>query len=219
MAQKFEYSATMNRLIEQLARLPGVGRRTAERLAFHLLKSSKDEALALASAIHDVKANVRHCSCCYNLTEIDPCPICSDPRRDQRKILVVEQPKDVIILEQAHTYDGLYHVLLGHLSPLEGIGPDNLTLHALFDRVRVLLAPDTPDPQHAIEVILGTNPNMEGDGTALFITSQLARLSPVSGAAAVVVSRLARGLPVGTQLEYANKAVLCDAINARQPMA
>lgn len=214
MSKKFEYSASMNRLIEQLARLPGIGRRTAERLAFHILKTGKEEALGLAAAITDVKINVRNCSVCYNLTEIDPCPICSDARRDPRKILVVEQPKDVIILEQAHSFDGLYHVLLGHLSPLEGIGPDNLTIHALLDRVRGLLTkgPEIPGVS-GVEVILGTNPNMEGDGTALYIAGKLAAMEGVS------LSRLARGLPVGTQLEYSNKAVLSDAITARQPMA
>jgi recombination protein RecR len=222
MSKKFEYSASMNRLIEQLARLPGIGRRTAERLAFHILKTDKEEALGLAAAITDVKTNVHNCSVCYNLTETDPCPICADPRRDPRKILVVEQPKDVIILEQAHSYDGLYHVLLGHLSPLEGIGPDNLTIHALIERVKGLLTPVKPDlsrpgegPDQPVEVILGTNPNMEGDGTALYTSGQLARIP----GGPVHISRLARGLPVGTQLEYSNKAVLSDAITARQPMA
>ncbi|MBI1371038.1 MAG: recombination protein RecR [Planctomycetes bacterium] len=195
----------MNRLIDEFAKLPGIGRRTAERLAFHVLKSQRDEAMALARAISDVKSNVRHCHICYNLTETDPCLICADPRRDAHKILVVEQPRDVISLEQTHVYDGVYHVLLGHLAPLEGVGPGSLTVGPLIERVKT-----AADAGKSVEVILGTNPNMEGDGTSLYIADQLA------GLANVTLSRLARGLPVGTQLEYANKAVLSDAIASRQ---
>ena len=165
------------------------------------------EALGLAKAINDVKTNVRHCSVCYNLTENDPCSVCSDTRRDHHKILVVEQPKDVIILEQAHSYDGVYHVLLGHLSPLENIRPSDLAIEPLIERLR---AAQTAGED--VEVILGLNPNMEGDGTALYIAGQAQGLSHVK------ISRLARGLPVGTQLEYANKAVLSDAITGRQRM-
>lgn len=208
MAKDSGYSESMNRLIDRLGRLPGIGRRTAERLAFHLLKAGRDEALALAQAISDVKNNVRHCSVCYNLTETDPCPICADPRRDQRKILVVEQPRDVISLEQTHAYDGVYHVLLGRISPLEGIGPSDLTIDALVQRITD--APPPPEP--APEVILGTNPNLEGDGTALYIAERLTKVARDG----VTVTRLARGLPAGTQLEYANKAVLSDAITSRQ---
>jgi recombination protein RecR len=207
MADKYAYSDSMNRLIDAFATLPGIGRRTAERLAFHVLKTSKDEALTLAKAISDVKTNVRHCSVCYNLTETDPCSVCSDARRDHTKILVVEQPKDVIILEQAHSYDGVYHVLLGHLSPLENIRPTDLTIDALLHRLRTADAAGED-----VEVILGLNPNMEGDGTALYIAGQAQGLSHVK------ISRLARGLPAGSQLEYANKAVLSDAITGRQKM-
>lgn len=197
----------MNRLIDRFARLPGIGRRTAERLAFHVLKSSRDEALALAQAISDVKQNVRHCSSCYNLTEADPCAICADERRDHAKILVVEQPRDVINLEQTGAYDGVYHVLLGHVAPLDGIGPGDLTIDALDERVRALA-----EEGKGVEVILGTNPNMEGDGTALHVAARL------EGVAGVSVSRLARGLPSGTQIEFANKAVLGDAILSRTKM-
>lgn len=200
------YSESMNRLIDRFARLPGIGRRTAERLAFHILKTNKDEALALAGAISDVKNNVRHCSVCYNLTESDPCAICRNDQRDACKVLVVEQPRDVINLEQTGAYNGSYHVLLGHIAPLEGVGPGDLTLAALIDRV-TQLADSSEAP---VEVILGTNPNLEGDGTALHIADRLSRV------AGVTVSRLARGLPAGTQLEYANRAVLSDAIVSRQ---
>lgn len=195
------YTDSMNRLIDQFARLPGIGRRTAERLAFHILKARREDALALARAIEHVKTNVRHCSHCFNLTESDPCPICADARRDRHTILVVEQPRDVLALEQTHTYRGVYHVLLGRLAPLEGVGPGDLTVDALLKRV---------SGGGEYEVILGTNPNMEGDGTALYIADALAKLPNVK------VTRLARGLPTGSQLEYANKAVLSDAINSRQ---
>ncbi len=200
-----QYSQSMQRLIERLAELPGIGRRTAERLAFHILKSPKDEALALAQTIQDVKAHVRHCSTCFNLTEADPCPLCADPRRKRNTILVVEQPKDVISLEQTHAYDGLYHVLLGRIAPLEGVGPGDLTVEALMGRVQALAREG-----HTVEVILGLNPTLEGDGTALYLTERLSK-SP-----GVRITRLARGLPSGSQIEYANKAVLFEAIHSRQ---
>lgn len=200
------YPAAVDRLIDQLAALPGIGRRTAERLAFHVLKSTREEALGLARAIQDVKDTVRHCSVCFNLTDADPCPICADPKRDQGLVLVVEQPKDLIALEQTGMYRGVYHVLMGHLNPLENIGPGDLTIAALLQRI------DEPRASAPIrEVVLGLNPTLEGDGTALYISDQLKRRG-------VKVSRLARGLPSGGQLEYANKAVLADAIVGRQSM-
>ena len=200
---------SLNRLVDQFAKLPGIGRRTAERLAFHVLKSAPDQALGLARAIEDVKTNVRHCSVCFNLTEADPCSICQQAvagRRKASRILVVEQPKDVIALEQTGVYDGVYHVLLGHVAPLEGVGADDLTLGPLVDRAKALAAQaDGP-----VEIILGTNPNLEGDGTALHIARALRGIANVS------ITRLARGLPAGSQLEYANKSVLSDAITSRQ---
>ena len=201
------YSESVNRLIDQFAQLPGIGRRTAGRLAFHILKANPNDALALSTAIRDVKSNVRNCSICYHLTEADPCPICADPRRNQRQILVVEQPRDVINLEQTHAYRGAYHVLLGHLAPLEGVGPETLTIQALLNRVT-----QAQQQNQQLEIILGTNPNMEGDGTALYLADLLTKHKHVS------TTRLARGLPSGSQLEFANKAVLSDAINSRQPM-
>lgn len=209
MSNNPAYTDSMNRLIDEFARLPGIGRRTAERLAFHVLKAAPDDARQLARAIDDVKSNVKHCSRCYNLTEADPCAICAagdTHQRDGRKVLVVEQPKDVITLEQAHGYDGVYHVLLGHIAPLDGVGPGDLTIGPLVERCTRLAQ------RGAVEVILGTNPNVEGDGTALHVAE---RLKAVAG---VTVTRLARGLPTGTQLEYANKAVLADAIVSRQSM-
>lgn len=174
-----------------------------------MLKSESDTVLALSSAIADIKKSVRHCSTCYNLTESDPCPICAGPRRDHERILVVEQPKDLIALEQTGMYRGLYHVLMGRLSPLDGVGPEDLTVAALLKRV------DEPTSNGGVkvrEVILGLNPNLEGDGTALFLAGELQSRD-------VQITRLARGLPTGWQLEYANKAVLADAIQGRQAMA
>jgi len=187
------------RLTTELEKLPGIGPRSAERIAFHILKAEKDDALRLADAVRDVKDNVRHCRICYNLTEADPCPICSDPRRDQSQIVVVEQPKDLIQLEATGMVRGVYHVLLGHIAPLDGIEPGDLTIDALVRRVRA---------GGISEVILATNPTLEGEGTGLHIKSVLAPHN-------VKVSRLARGLPSGSQIEYASKAILRDAIEGR----
>ncbi|MDD4889118.1 MAG: recombination mediator RecR [Phycisphaerae bacterium] len=197
------YTQTMERLIAELGRLPGIGARSAERIAFHLLKAKTDDAMRLADAIRDLKTRTRHCSRCYNLTEADPCPICSDPARDARTICVVEQPKDLMNIESTGTFRGVYHVLMGHLAPLEGVEPADLTIDPLLRRV---------ESEGVREVILGTNPTIEGDGTALLIASLLA------GREGVQVTRLARGLPSGSQLEYANKSMLADAISGRQKM-
>lgn len=203
------YPASVDRLIAEFARLPGIGRRTAERLAFHVLKSPKKEAMGLAEAIGEMKRAVRHCSICFNLADDDPCPICADARRERERILVVEQPRDLISLEQTGMYRGVYHVLMGRLSPLEGVGPSDLTIDSLLARI------DKPGANcggvAVTEVILGLNPTLEGDGTALYLAGEAKRRG-------VPVSRLARGLPAGSQLEYANKAVLADAIQGRQSM-
>ncbi|MCH8270888.1 MAG: recombination protein RecR [Planctomycetes bacterium] len=203
------YPESVDRLIAQLTRLPGIGRRTAERIAFFILKSDKDPALALAEAIRDVKERVKHCSICFNLTDTDPCQICDAPRRDRSQVLVVEQPKDLFALEQTGMYQGLYHVLMGRMSPLDGVGPEDLTVSELLARV------DEPKKnaggERIQEVVLGLNPTLEGDGTGLYLADQLKSRN-------VRVTRLARGLPTGWQLEYANKAVLADAIQGRQSM-
>jgi recombination protein RecR len=200
------YPSAVERLIDEFAALPGIGRRSAERLAFYILKSNEPDALRLAQAIHDVKKNIRHCGICWNLSDADTCSICSDAGRDRTSVLVVEQPKDLIALEQTAMYKGLYHVLMGRISPLEGIGPDDLTVARLAERIK---DPATnPGAAPIREVILGLNPTLEGDGTALYLGEALAPLN-------VKVSRLARGLPSGSQLEYASKAVLADAIHHR----
>jgi recombination protein RecR len=209
MAENPAYTDSMNRLIGEFARLPGIGRRTAERLAFHVLKQPPGRALELARAIEDVKTHVTHCSVCFNLTETDPCSICAAAeagRRHRRRILVVEQPKDVISLESTGVYDGVYHVLLGRLAPLEGVGPDDLSIKPLVERVSRLAS------DGAVEVILGTNPNLEGDGTALHVAEALKGIDNLS------ITRLARGLPSGGQLDLANKTVLADAITSRGTM-
>src|SRR6059058_883471 len=177
------YTQSIQNLMNQLSRLPGIGMRSAERIAFHLLKQKPEDALLLAEAIRDVKTRIKHCSTCYNLTESDPCGICSDASRDQGLVCVVEQPKDLLALESAGLYRGVYHVLLGRISPLEGIEPGDLTIDPLIDRIA----------SGAVrEIIMGTNPTMEGDGTALYVQSLIGSRFPQ-----VQITRLARGLPAG----------------------
>lgn len=203
------YPESVNRLIAEFARLPGIGKRSAERLAFWTLKADAPTATALAQAIFDVKERVRGCSICSNLTDSDPCAICADPRRERGIVLVVERPRDLMSLEQTGAHRGVYHVLLGRLSPLEGVGPDDLTIAALLARVENPAKNCAGEPVR--EVILGLNPNMEGDGTALYLADELR-------ARGVRVSRLARGLPTGGSLEHASVATLTDALSGRQEM-
>ncbi|HEY2588934.1 MAG TPA: recombination mediator RecR [Tepidisphaeraceae bacterium] len=198
------YTQSIQNLMNELARLPGIGMRSAERIAFHLLKQNPEDALRLADAIRDVKTRIKHCSVCYNLTEQDPCGICADPARDQAVVCVVEQPKDLLALESTGLYRGVYHVLLGRISPLEDVEPGDLTIEPLMER----LASGT-----VREIIMGTNPTMEGDGTALYIQSLAGGRFPN-----VQLTRLARGLPAGSNIEYANKNILADAISGRQRM-
>ncbi len=198
------YTQSIQNLMQELARLPGIGMRSAERIAFHLLKQKPEEAMKLAEAIRDVKTRIRHCSICYNLTEADPCGICGDAGRDQGLVCVVEQPKDLLALESAGLYRGVYHVLLGRIAPLEGIDPGDLTIDPLLERI----AGGT-----IREIIMGTNPTLEGDGTALHIQQQIESRFPQAQ-----VTRLARGLPAGSSIEYANRNILADAISGRQKM-
>ena len=196
------YTKSVARLMELLGHMPGVGEKTAERLAYHILRLSDAEALELADAIREVKQRVKQCSVCFQFSESDPCPICSDPRRDATTICVVEQAKDVVAFEQAVGYNGLYHVLGGRLAPLEGVEPQHLTVGRLLERVT---------KGHVTEVILATNPDMEGEATALYVREALEGLP-------VKVSRLARGIPSGSHLEYANAAILADALEGRREM-
>lgn len=197
------YTQSLQNLMTQLSRLPGIGMRSAERIAFHLLKQKPEEAMQLADAIRDVKTRIKHCSICYNLTETDPCDVCADPSRDQSVVCVVEQPKDLLALEATGLYKGVYHVLLGRIAPLEGMEPADLTIDAFMKR----LAGGT-----VREVIMGTNPTMEGDGTALHLQSLIGQFPNVN------ITRLARGLPTGSSIEYANRNILADAISGRQKM-
>jgi len=190
--------------MNELARLPGIGMRSAERITFHLLKQNQQEAMKLADAIRDVKTRIRYCSICFNLTEDDPCVICANPARDASVVCVVEQPKDLLALESTGLYNGVYHVLLGRIAPLEESHPDDLTIEALMKRL---------EAGKISEVIMGTNPTVDGDGTALFIQNTVAARFPD-----IRVTRLARGLPAGSNIEYANKNILADAISGRQKM-
>ena len=193
------FSPAVDNLVSQLTRLPGVGTRTAQRLAFHLLRVPKEEALALAAALEEVKERVRFCSECGNLTEEETCEICRDARRDRSVLCVVEQPADLISLERTHEYRGLYHVLGGALSPLDGVEPENLRIADLISRV---------DRNGVEEVVLATNPNMTGEATASYLADRLR--------GRVRVTRLASGLPVGGDLEYADEVTLGRALSGRR---
>ena len=187
-------------LIDELKKLPGIGQRSAERVAFYVLKAADDAAFALADAVRDVKTKIRPCKRCYNLADGELCNICADSRRDHSQIVVVEQPKDLITLESTGLITGVYHVLMGHIAPLEGVEPDDLTIAGLVERCR---------SEDVKEVVLATNPNMDGDTTALHVTSLL---QPTG----VRVTRLARGLAPGAQIEYANRSMLEEALRGRR---
>ncbi len=191
----------VSRLVDEFTKLPGIVPKTAQRLTYHLLRMPADQARALADAINQVKDRVRLCSVCYNVTESDPCEICSSAARDRNVICVVEEPLDVLALERTGTYGGVYHVLHGALSPVDGIGPAELKIDALVRRVQA-------GPTR--EVILATNPNVEGEATASYIARLLAPTS-------VKLTRLARGLPVGGDLEYADDVTLRRALEGRSP--
>lgn len=199
-----QYTQSIHNLMQQFARLPGVGPRSAERIVFHLLKEDPENALALADAIRDLKTRIRHCPVTFNLTEGERCPIYDNPARDRQTVLVVEQPKDVIALEEASSFNGTYHVLLGRIAPLEGVEPEDLTVDALLQRI---------ETDGVREIIMGTNPNLDGDATALYLQGQVEMRFPH-----VQVTRLARGLPTGGSIEYANRSILSDALSGRQRM-
>ena len=195
-----ELTESVATLIDQFARLPGIGKKSAERLAYHVLRMHATEASALAEAIRAVKENVHYCRDCFNLAEGELCSICADRSRQLDVLCVVEQPRDLIALEQTGVFRGLYHVLLGRLAPLEGIGPEQLTIDRLLQRVR---------GGEFGEVVMATNPTLEGDGTALYISNLLGEMP-------VRVTRLARGITSGSVIELANKEILSDALTGRQ---
>jgi recombination protein RecR len=194
------YAAPVQDLIDELGRMPGVGPKSAQRIAFHLLKLPKEDALRLSRAIQEAKERVAFCERCFNVSEGELCGICSDTRRDRHVVCVVEEPRDIVALEKTHEFSGRYHVLQGAISPIEGIGPDQLKVRELLARL---------DPEEITEVILCTNPNIEGEATAMY----LARLLKPLG---VRVTRIASGLPVGGDLEYADELTLGRALEGRR---
>lgn len=196
-----QITRSLSNLIQQLTKLPGIGPKSAERLAYHLLRVHKSEALALAAAISDVRENVSYCPDCFNLSEGGLCPICRNPNRDRSLLCVVEQPRDLIAIEDSGVYRGLYHILLGRIAPLENIGAEQLTIERLVQRI---------EQGEFKELILATNPTVEGDGTALYISNLLADQS-------LAITRLARGVTTGSILEHTNKEVLADALSDRRP--
>ena len=195
-----QFAESVSELITLLAKLPGIGRKSAERIAYYVLRIDAQEAIKLADAIRAVKEKVQYCHHCFNLSENSLCTICQDPQRDPSQLCVVEQPRDLLQLEQAGIFRGHYHVLLGRIAPLEAIGPDQLTIEQLVERVR---------KGGFREVIMATNPNVEGDGTALYISNLLAEFP-------VQLTRLARGITSGSVLEFTNKEILADALSGRQ---
>ena len=197
-----ELTESVASLVNEFAKLPGIGKKSAERLTYHVLRMHRTEACMLADAIRNVKDNVHYCKTCFNLAEEEECPICQDSKRDRSIVCVVEQPRDLIALEQTGVFRGLYHVLLGRIAPLDGVGPEQLTIDALVDRVR---------KTGVAELIMATNPTVEGDGTSLYISNLVSDLP-------VRVTRLARGITAGSVLEFANKEILSDAISGRQEL-
>jgi recombination protein RecR len=196
------FAEPISRLIEELNKLPGVGPKTAQRLAYHLVKAPREEVEALARALVEMKARIRHCSVCGNLTDVDPCRICTSDSRDSSTLCVVEQPRDIVAMERTGTYKGLYHVLHGALSPIDGVGPDDLRIGGLVERLK----------SGAVrEVVLALNPNVEGEATTLYLTRLIKPLG-------VRVTRIAYGIPVGGDLEYADEVTLSRALEGRREL-
>jgi len=196
------FAEPMARLIDELKKLPGVGTKSAQRLAFHILRSSEGDANALALAIQEVKASLRLCSVCNNITDIDPCVYCSSPTRNQRLICVVEEPTNIAAVEKTRHYNGVYHVLHGSISPIHGVGPEQLRISNLMKRV---------EDGQADEVILATNPTVEGEATATYLYGQLRR-------AGLKVTRIATGIPAGSDIEYADEVTMLKAIEGRREL-
>ena len=193
------YSDALGNLVDQLAKLPGIGRKSAQRLAFHILKQPEKEVQLLAEAILTAKAKIHYCRLCYNLTDKELCPICSNPERDQSVLCVVEDARDVIALERAHQFHGLYHVLHGAISPMDGVGPDQLKIKELLQRLQA---------HPAEEIIIATNTSIEGEATAMYLSNLLKPLG-------IKVTRIAQGLPVGGDIQYADEVTLARAFEGR----
>jgi len=195
-----KFAEPMARLIDELRKLPGVGNKSAQRLAFHILRSSSDDAEALAAAIRNVKAKLHLCSICNNITDVDPCVYCSSATRNQRVICVVEEPTNIASVEKTKSYNGVYHVLHGAISPLHGVGPEHLRIHSLLRRV---------EDGHADEVIIATNPTVEGEATAHYLTQVLRKNG-------VKLTRIATGIPAGADIEYADEVTMSRAMEGRR---
>jgi recombination protein RecR len=196
------FAEPMARLIDELKKLPGVGSKSAQRLAFHILRSSEEDATALAGAIHEVKASLRLCSVCNNITDVDPCVYCSSPTRNQRLICVVEEPTNIAAVEKTRHYNGVYHVLHGSISPIHGVGPEQLRISNLMKRV---------EEEQADEIILATNPTVEGEATATYLSGQLRRVG-------LKVTRIATGIPAGSDIEYADEITMLKAMEGRREL-
>lgn len=197
-----KFAEPMSRLIDELKKLPGVGAKSAQRLAFHILRSTQEDAEALAAAVRDVKANLRLCSVCNNITDVDPCVYCASPTRNQRLVCVVEEPTNIAAIEKTKHFNGVFHVLHGAISPLHGIGPEQLRISNLLSRV---------EAGNVDEVILATNPTVEGEATAVYLSQQLRREG-------VKVTRIAMGIPVGSDIEYTDEITMLKAMEGRRDM-
>ena len=196
------YSPSIEKLVEAFEKLPSIGHKTAARLAFHILNSTEEETNEFIQAIINAKKNLKYCSKCYNISDTDPCPICGNPKRDESVICVVEDVKDIIAMEKTHEYKGVYHVLHGSISPMNGIGPDDIKLKELLARL---------NPENVKEIILATNPRVEGEATAMYISKLVKPLG-------IKVTRIAHGIPVGGDLEYTDEVTLTKALEGRREL-